>query len=139
MKDKDGYIYLIRQKNTSYYKIGFTQDERIESRLTNLQVGNPFELEIIGSFYTFSQMTEQKLNQFFSEKYVHGEWFNLTNEDAIHILNCEWRQQNHIYTHETELIIQALTEKLSHIQQLNHTFLTEAKQLLYYQFKQRLL
>ena len=57
-------------------------------RLTTLQVGNPFELEIYLTAFSMSQFTmefdremEVDLHRMFSEKHMYGEWYNLINED----------------------------------------------------------
>ncbi len=46
----DGYIYVIQQKNTNFYKIGYTSHSNPRSRLTNLQVGNPNTLIFVSYF-----------------------------------------------------------------------------------------
>ena len=72
------YVYLIR--SIEYYKIGIAND--VESRLAQLQTGNPNEL-VIESCYEFpnSQAVEAALHQKFVYVRKRGEWFQLTNSD----------------------------------------------------------
>jgi hypothetical protein len=78
------YVYLIQSKQfpfwRSIYKIGIAND--VESRLAQLQTGNPNEL-VIESCYEFpnAQAVETALHQRFSKERVRNEWFELTNAD----------------------------------------------------------
>lgn len=72
-KDQLDDIYLIRSGNTSYYKIGFSNN--FSQRLSRLQTGNPEKLEMIKTC-----SGGKKLEKSFHEKYgdcrIGGEWFN---------------------------------------------------------------
>lgn len=72
------YIYLIQ--SVEYFKIGIAND--LESRLAQLQTGNPNEL-VIESCYEFSnaQAIETVLHQKFNSVRKHGEWFRLSNQN----------------------------------------------------------
>jgi hypothetical protein len=72
------YVYLIR--SIEYYKIGIAND--VESRLAQLQTGNPNEL-VIEACYEFpnSQTVEAVLHQKFIYVRKRGEWFQLTSAD----------------------------------------------------------
>jgi hypothetical protein len=70
------YVYLIQSDR--YFKIGIAND--VESRLSQLQTGNPNEL-VIESCYEFpnAQAVETVLHQKFSSVRKLGEWFLLSN------------------------------------------------------------
>lgn len=74
-------VYIIRCHNQ--YKIGTTSSS-IQNRLMGLQVGNPYELEIVFCIKNKeSKSMEKKLHDKFkhTSKRVRGEWFELTTED----------------------------------------------------------
>ena len=66
-------IYFIAQGD-EYVKIGYGGDP--ESRLSQLQVGNPDELNIMVCF-PGGQAEEDRLHSFFRSFRVRGEWFRL--------------------------------------------------------------
>src|SRR5262245_9911338 len=71
-----GFVYAIHAVGTTRVKIGFTTD--LEKRLTMLQIGSPFPLELI--FKMPGDMTaERKLHRHFQSRCVFGEWFEFTN------------------------------------------------------------
>lgn len=76
-------IYLIRQDNTNFYKIGITKKNPKE-RISELQVGNANHITLIETFATkhgfkFEAVihAEFKLNKV---KDGGSEWFELSNE-----------------------------------------------------------
>ena len=77
-------IYFIAQGD-EYVKIGYGGDP--ESRLSQLQVGNPNELRIMACF-SGGQQEEEILHSFWREVRVRGEWFEICDPliDFIHIL-----------------------------------------------------
>lgn len=78
-------VYLIRCKNTSYYKIGHTGD--LEARMGDLQVANPHELEVIGIIDADDKeeglSIEKRLHLAFRKYRLHGEWFDFKNRDIV--------------------------------------------------------
>lgn len=68
--------YLIKVKNTNYYKIGCTSD--INKRFLCLQTATPFDLEIIHTFKG-GYKTEYYLQQVFKKYQVKNEWFDLSD------------------------------------------------------------
>lgn len=77
-----GVIYIA--KCQEFYKIGHTTGDA-EHRLSALQTGNPFRVELIGTIPgTVSQ--ERNLHGRFAHKRERGEWFRLTQEDVDSIL-----------------------------------------------------
>lgn len=67
--------YLIKVKNTNYYKIGCTSD--INKRFLCLQTATPFDLEIVHTFKG-GYKTEYYLQQVFKKYQIKNEWFELS-------------------------------------------------------------
>lgn len=73
-----GYVYIIHCKDTSYYKIGISKNTP-SNRLSNLQSGCPFELEMIYIKYCDHYgLLERQLHQRYYKYKIRGEWFDLT-------------------------------------------------------------
>lgn len=96
-KQKKGFVYLINQKDTPLYKIGFTTDKDIEKRKKGLQTGNANLLEIMGYFPCSGVKVEGNLHKIFSSQRLQGEWFELENDEVHNILNEKWRILNNIF------------------------------------------
>ena len=77
-------IYFITQGD-EYIKIGHGGDP--ESRLSQLQVGNPDELRLMACF-SGGQQEEQHLHDFLKTLRIRGEWFEFNEEVRrfIHVL-----------------------------------------------------
>jgi hypothetical protein len=99
-----GLIYLIRQRNSNNFKVGWTEKKPgltekqcVENRISGLQTGNPEPLDIVGFFRASSQRTEKAIHEKFDDKRKTGEWFFLTDNDCINILSDDWRVANNIF------------------------------------------
>lgn len=76
-------IYLIKQQDTNFYKIGVTKKEPIK-RLKELQTGNGNELILIKVFQSsFAYKVERSLHLHFKDKSVNLEWFLLEENDLL--------------------------------------------------------
>lgn len=85
-----GFIYLVSAKGANRYKIGLTTN--IERRFKRLEQQAPFPLVLIHFFATSDCLTsESALHQRFASSRVHGEWFELTDEDVKEICAIEGR------------------------------------------------
>jgi hypothetical protein len=73
--------YVIKSGNSHYYKIGKTS-RSVESRLRELQTGNPHSLKVIK---VLSGDLEGYYHNKFSHKRVGGEWFKLSHRDLKQI------------------------------------------------------
>jgi len=77
---KPGFVYVIKSRD-GLSKIGITIDprERLES-LNRQYSGDSLEIERL---YRVSNMRkyEKALHEYFSEKRIYGEWFDLSNSD----------------------------------------------------------
>lgn len=79
LKHSGPAIYIIKCKE--FYKIGVTTGS-IEGRVSTLQVGNPFKLELVFAIKTEkADYLEKVIHNHFSPKRLRGEWFELTSDD----------------------------------------------------------
>jgi hypothetical protein len=78
-KDTWGKIYIFKEEDTSYYKIGFTSKELPQvSRGYTLQTGNPRQIKLLG-FWEGTLQDELDLHdtlKSFRSRY-NGEWYDL--------------------------------------------------------------
>ena len=80
----EGYIYLICEKdNPNNFKIGMTKRKDINTRLKQLQTGNPSELYIKDSFKSkYPNKVEKLLHKRFHIEHKLNEWFELDPKDV---------------------------------------------------------
>jgi prophage antirepressor-like protein len=78
-EEEKGLVYFIKQKGSPYIKVGRTS-ESITTRLQQLQVGNPNELEVLSYFHCDSVAVESQIHKEYKEFRHRGEWFSLTDE-----------------------------------------------------------
>ncbi len=87
------WLYLIEEKceDSDHYKIGVTSFKDPNKRLKKLQTGNPNVLSFRGLFETnFPFKLEKLMHDFYNEKNVLNEWYELTREDIENFLPiCE--------------------------------------------------
>jgi len=92
--DRSGFVYLIRNGETDYYKIGIAKDVGV--RLNALQTGNPEPLCLIGQFLVAdARAKEKELHKRFNSCRVSREWFVLSQSvvegllwELMHALNA---------------------------------------------------
>ena len=99
-----GLVYVVRQRNTSKFKIGWTEkkeaqtnEDSVLNRVAQLQTGNADPIDIIGYFRASSMRTEKTIHEKFDDVRLTGEWFRLTDTDCENILNDDWRVANNIF------------------------------------------
>jgi hypothetical protein len=84
------YLYLISCKSgfETFYKVGISND--VESRLAQLQTGNPLELSIEACYgFDNAEIVEKSIHQAWEKEKIRGEWFNVSGcEDKFHDI-CE--------------------------------------------------
>ena len=80
-----GWVYLIQQCNSPFYKIGQTAGD-VEKRLMSLTHQNPQGLKLVHKFYCQDRRkVEKELHQMYAVLRVRGEWFELSSEDIAEI------------------------------------------------------
>lgn len=98
-------VYFIRALETKelidgeeYYlfKMGYTS-QSLKSRLTNLQVGNPSELDIYKWIYKPYNIkpVEEQLHREFRDCKIRGEWFRLSVNQINHIMDRYYNFQRY--------------------------------------------
>lgn len=82
-----GFIYLINKNDTNLYKIGVTKNE-VKKRLKQLQTGSSEELILVENYKTdFYFKIERMLHRLYNNKHIHGEWFELNDEEVLDFLS----------------------------------------------------
>lgn len=81
-----GIIYIIQMGDKPIFKIGVTNS--VNSRISSLQVGNPYKLKAVAAFAvikTYSEEVEKKAHIVASGlgERMSGEWFSISLDDAI--------------------------------------------------------
>lgn len=116
-----------------YFKIGVAYN--IARRLSELAVGNPFELSIVKMFgYQDAQVVEAALHQRFSNQWVRGEWFALTSADlekfyalCVDLGGIEVHEEIQV-TNEDQEQIDAETLALQKNEEIKARFLTRQRE-----------
>lgn len=70
-------------------KIGWCRGHRIESRIDELQCGNPRKIELVGFFPGVGQVHEARIHKALERCRVRGEWF-LPDEEAWDLIEYEF-------------------------------------------------
>jgi hypothetical protein len=76
------YLYMIRCQN--YIKIGISSQPEV--RISALQIGCPFKLEMVGYFLPRNAwVIEHAAHKILTEsgRHTHGEWFEMMDEEEI--------------------------------------------------------
>lgn len=76
-------IYVLQQTDSSYYKIGFTDNQDADPRVSQLQTGCPRRLVVLGVMPN-GTLQEARLHALFWNCKTDGgdEWFKLTTEQV---------------------------------------------------------
>jgi len=74
-------VYVFKLKGYDYYKIGIAIN--VKKRLKDIDRINPFGVEYIKSYETlYDKGVEGNLHNHFKDKWIKGEWFELTEDDV---------------------------------------------------------
>ncbi|MCP3925039.1 MAG: GIY-YIG nuclease family protein [Desulfobacterales bacterium] len=81
---ENGYVYIIKEVDNNYYKIGVSRMKPF-NRMSNMQTGNPRELEYVGIYLINNYWEVEKIIHRKYDRYnIRGEWFefddNMINE-----------------------------------------------------------
>ena len=83
-KTKQGFIYIIECQGK--FKIG--RAKNIESRFKRYITENPYEVNLLFSYKVDDYINiETKIHNKFKNQNIHGEWFNLSDDDKGWIKN----------------------------------------------------
>ena len=96
------YIYLLT--NGTYYKIGKSKNP--ENRIKQLNSGSSEKIELIYKFRSpeYYHTIEIALHNFFSNKRVNSEWFELTPKEALSFIpRCIKIEENLIFLKENKI------------------------------------
>lgn len=89
--EKKGYVYLLGDwEKEGIFKIGVTKGT-IDRRIKSLQTGNSGEIYMCNYFQTEHPFfLEKQLHLKYKNKQQIGEWYLLTNEEALKFIeDCE--------------------------------------------------
>ena len=85
-----GYIYVLRHENMDLFKIG--RSTNVKHRMTELQIGNPFELVLMGTFkFARYVATERRLHKKLEDFNFRGEWFRCSYDKIVFEINEEMK------------------------------------------------
>lgn len=86
--EEKGFVYLLGDwEKDGIYKIGVTKGT-IERRIKKLQTGNSGEIFMCDYYKTEHPFfIERQLHLKYQSKKVSGEWYQLTNEEALDFKN----------------------------------------------------
>jgi len=91
-----GRVYVLRARETNYWKIGYTTVS-VEERLRAIQTGCPFTLEAFWEIETNeARSLETAFHQHLEKHRAQGEWFFLSERDmrrAILDVENRWRKR----------------------------------------------
>lgn len=78
-------IYIIKSQN-DLYKIGIAED--VSQRISQLQCGNPINLEVIYIYETLNaKRLETNIHNFLKLKNIKREWFYLSGSELENLIN----------------------------------------------------
>lgn len=87
-----GYVYMVRQKDTNFCKIGISINP--EYRFTQIYYSVPFEVEM-SHLILVPRMkeSEDRWHGIFSKYRVKGEWFNLPDKAIKLFQSCTGKHE----------------------------------------------
>jgi predicted GIY-YIG superfamily endonuclease len=83
------HLYVIKNNNTGLYKIGITKN--IRQRFAQLRTQSGCDLNLTFNilfeqgYDEITSIAEKYLHEYFKDKRVKGEWFNLNPRDLVKI------------------------------------------------------
>lgn len=97
--DKVGKVYFIKSENSNLIKIGLTYND-VNSRLKQIQTGNPEKLIIYRVVETFfPEKLEEYFHLYFEEYQKFGEWFDVPQEAIDNLIDNLWiTKENGLFT-----------------------------------------
>lgn len=85
LKNPNGYIYLIRCENTSFYKLGVSINPK--RRICDIDSYLPFNIEILSLHFLINVYeTEDYISKKIENKKIRREWYNLNIDEAKEVM-----------------------------------------------------
>ena len=81
--NKTSVVYIVR--SGKFIKIGKSNTRHVDTRLRDLQVGNPNKIEIEALMLGDVKL-ERKLHKLADKEWVRGEWFKLTYKQVKNLI-----------------------------------------------------
>lgn len=110
---RQSYIYAIRMGWDGPIKIGRSYSS--DFRLRDLQVGNPYELQLLGTVLETDTLNEQTEHQRLHTHRMRGEWFDITTEHlpwvthAVQVMDLTPKQRTCPECNGAGTVVEALT------------------------------
>ena len=80
-------IYVIRASDSNLVKIGYTKsNDTLKKRLASIRTSCPYKLRIEATMKG-SKLKERCLHSFCISRHESGEWFRLTADEVIRMIN----------------------------------------------------
>lgn len=108
---QSGMVYFIQGAITKKIKIGFTKAKFVNQRLTDMQVGSPDKLIILGLISEATKTDEKQYHEHFLFCRSHGEWFN-PDPELIEFIQTN-RDENIPTQRKTHDVLQAKLRKIT--------------------------
>lgn len=84
------FIYFFKHNGFDAIKIGRTTGDSVNNRFDQMKTYSPFGCEIVGFFECENCVKkEREIHERFSSHRLHGEWFNISKEMALSIIDFE--------------------------------------------------
>lgn len=90
-----GYIYIIREDDSDFHKIGISNGFPT-IRVTALQIGNPRKIKLVAYYHCENPAQLEQILHAQLEKYaVRGEWFDVPTLDILYLLQVYIKRENY--------------------------------------------
>ena len=85
---KKGCVYFFRHKGLKPIKIGYSSKKNPVKRFESMKIYSPYGAEIVGFIITENpQEIEKEIHLKYKSRSLHGEWFNIDEEDVKYCIN----------------------------------------------------
>src|SRR5699024_8943136 len=83
-----GYVYFLKHKGLSPIKIGMTNSNDVNTRVSDYNTASPYGIELIGFIQTrTASQLESKLHGLLKNQRLNGEWFDIDKVQANELIN----------------------------------------------------
>jgi len=112
-KNSNTWIYLIKDNDTGFHKIGKSINplQRLKQlKLQPMLLPKPFDFVLVDAWYCLAT-EELKLHTYFRKKRVRGEWFDLDEQDLLDFERCLF-EKTRLSTRKSDFEVLAETHGL---------------------------